>query len=377
MRQSIILRNKFQSRPKLGFTLVELLVVIAIIGTLVGLLLPAVQAAREAARANTCRNNLKQMQTALSIRESALTDFPGYINKLGIPGDSPEFQNRASWVVTTFPYLELTNVSDLWNQRAASDTGRPDVTPVTQAFPLVEILVCPSDPAETFGEPLLSYVGNAGFVQNDNSSPNADSGDPGRPENPANGVFFDRTRRANGGPVPADDRDGSNFEPEKKMTVAYIQAKGDGTTNTMMISENINATHWGYFNAGEGVPDKKYHFGFCWEQPKTVIDSIANPNATPDFEIEPRFRRLNGLNEPLFEESISTAMTENYGFPSSNHPGGVQVAFVGGSVQFVNDQIDNLVYAQLMTTNHKKSDLKNVAFNTWERDLPQPSDDSF
>jgi len=358
-----------QTNKKLGFTLVELLVVIAIIGTLVGLLLPAVQAAREAARANTCKNNLKQLVTALSIRESSLGDFPGYINKLGIPGDAPANQNRASWVVMTFPNLEQGPLWDLWNQRGAD--GRANA-PDQQAFPSIEILICPSDPAETIGEPLLSYVANAGNINN---------GVVGIPENPANGVFFDRTRITDGAYSPTtmgDPRD-TDDQRQVRMTIAYIQAKGDGTTKTMMLSENINATHWGYFNLTGGANntlDEKYHFGFCWEQPGLIIDSLAMPMPTANFETEARFRRFNGLRQTLNEFSISAAMTTNYGFPSSNHPGGVQTAFVGGQVQFISDQIGNLVYAQLMTSNHKRSNLQNAA-GIYEKDLTQPSDDAY
>ncbi len=63
-------------RQRSAFTLVELLVVIAIIGILVALLLPAIQAAREAARRNTCTNQIKQIALGFITHQEANKTYP-------------------------------------------------------------------------------------------------------------------------------------------------------------------------------------------------------------------------------------------------------------------------------------------------------------
>src|SRR5262245_24444342 len=106
MRSSIwIRRNVYDHRGWTGFTLVELLVVIAIVGLLIALLLPAVQAAREAGRRNSCMSNLKQIGIALQNYHATNKSFPPSAMFNTKSRDKP----GPSWRVLILPYIEETS----------------------------------------------------------------------------------------------------------------------------------------------------------------------------------------------------------------------------------------------------------------------------
>ncbi len=105
-------------RPRKAFTLIELLVVIAIIAILAAILFPVFARAREAARASSCRSNLKQMATAwgmytqdydeLSPRSANGPNHPPYT----LPNGATHSAGYMLWHTMIHPYLKNVGVVD-------------------------------------------------------------------------------------------------------------------------------------------------------------------------------------------------------------------------------------------------------------------------
>jgi prepilin-type N-terminal cleavage/methylation domain-containing protein len=147
MQRSVAIRSVRASR---GFTLVELLVVITIIGILMGLLLPAVNSAREAARNNTCQNNLRQLGLAALNHEQAQKFLPtgGWGSQwVGDPDAGYGIGQPGGWVYNILPYMDQQNLHDLaLGQRGSNRSTKISAAsaPYQSLFNPLAILYCPT-----------------------------------------------------------------------------------------------------------------------------------------------------------------------------------------------------------------------------------------
>lgn len=270
-----------------GFTLVELLVVIAIIGILIGLLVPAVQSARESARRTECSNNMRNLGLSLIKYELDHGRYPGYVDTVGTAGYTRSF------VYNALDSLERRDLKDFY-----SDTNLPAnfPPPIPPNPPYIPILTCPSNP-EYEGYP-MHFVLNTGTEDVANPS-------TGLPTEPslANGVF--------------------TFAPKQTNQTMNSSRVFDGTSTTMAVSENIQARNW--------IDQEEQFAGFVWHD---------------DYDGSQTQMVINGEVDLGGDQAADI----NWARPSSNHPGIVNVFYLDNHGATLNEKIDYVVYAQLMTS---------------------------
>ena len=144
-------------------------------------------------------------------------------------GTQTPVQVFVNWVQLLMPYLGRNDLyASIQNgQSIASGTSTPTVGTLT----------CPSNAgASTFQSP-LQYVANCGRPD----TPNNNSGVYYALDSQENGVFFDQIAAYNGVSYPV-----------VTTSVSYI-ARWDGTTNTLLLSENIDEQQWYYGSASPPI----------------------------------------------------------------------------------------------------------------------------
>jgi len=345
---------------KTAFTLVELLVVIAIIGVLISLLLPAVQTAREAARRMSCGNNLKQLALATHNYESAHGVLPaGYLSNsrtIPVPANRDDETWDASpgwgWGALLLDYIEGGNISQ------AVDFSRPlwssDYAAVIRTT--LPTFLCPSVSgsndsfliADGADSPLTIQgttveVGRSHYV----ASHGQEScwGECGK--NDEQEIFFDIYKAFdthNGGSAGVTTvqhfGDVSKIAdgPFYRNSKTRMKDLTDGLSNTIFLGEHSSAlsdktwvgvvpgahTH-PLFRSDDNGPDSA----------ATLVLVHAGPSGGE------RDQQDNPIIHPV------NFPTYHVGQMFSEHIGGGNIALGDGSVRFISEDIDLLLFAEL------------------------------
>ncbi len=314
-----------------GLTLVELLVAIGIVGLLAALLLPAVQAAREAARAAQCGNRLREIGLALLAYHEAVGSLPPG-NVTGTPGicyggaagpAGYPTADRANWCLSLLPYLEQGALYQRYNFEEFNEA--PDNRAVREA-PLAAY-TCPSDlPTEQLIVP-ASGPGCA-LAMNLGYRPGSYRAVSGR----SDGVRY--LDSAELGSFPLADRGAIHTIGVKNFTVERQRNIRDGTSNTLLIGESTTRTSpafrtlWAYSYA-------HYSLSAVTPQPRILWGDYDRCKAAAG----------NGGSLPC---------RRGWG---SFHPGIVQFAFCDASVRRIGLSVEMGLLASLATIEGGETEL--------------------
>ncbi|MBI2827206.1 MAG: DUF1559 domain-containing protein [Planctomycetia bacterium] len=344
--------------------MVELLVVIAIIGVLIGLLLPAVQAAREAARRAQCRNNLKQFGLALHGYHNVYDVLPpgGLINPGKIGNNRSAFMSTSAMLL---PYFEQQNLGSLYDMSELWEHQRPSV-----AKTVIPLFLCPSDSKDPL---MYSLVMELDYPPSE-TPPIGVGGTFAVLDyiycKGATDAFCDRPEAGR-----SDELGIFDF-----MLINGFRHIIDGTSNTMAMGEGAGSERWTLCGK-PGTTGPELLYEFTGRKATAVqawlpgqVNAIAHRtslhmggqfgctveplNKTPVTESTIAEHKADRAKNPLAcvsnrvaplpQAEWATGFHTCSGF-RSNHPSGGHFLFADGSVQFLNEQIDFILYRALST----------------------------
>lgn len=336
--KSLRIKQKLQRRK--GFTLIELLVVITIIGILVSLTLPAIQSARASARKLSCLNNMRNVGLAVvNFSSGANSQLPLLVDPNISSGST---YDDLSWCTTILPFLDAVGFRQRWDSEAAKAvagdaTAQAYLTDTLNAnrFP---VFTCPDD---QFSNDLgaLSYVVNIGYVTDlyNTTGVGYNSG-TGVGHHPLGDTALDGTSPDTSN-APIKFGTGVFWRPySSRMSLDFISA-ADGMTQTLMLSENLQAGEWSDLDTGS------LGFGIDMEGLELATGSLKLSTSSPAFAL------LNSVttNDSRIGSNLTAAKGAAWR-PSSNHPSGaVNVIFCDGSGKSLTPQMDAGVYSRLLT----------------------------
>lgn len=300
---------KQQDSGKKAFTLIELLVVIAIIAILIGLLLPAVQKVREAAARMKCSNNLKQLALGIHGYHDANQVFPmGQYNDF-YTDDAPYV--RGCWLHPTLPFIEQQALFANFENSNRINGWALLATNKTQVLPSI---MCTSDPSSPKTDTFDGNTTTAGVFEKQGMHSNyvACSGSTayGNGKN-LNGIFYVKS----------------------KTRITDVK---DGTSNTLMLGEILVVKD-------TTVNDLRGRYSNSWEG-NNWFSTLNPPNSTVSDR-----QNYQGISIPKAPmTNVANNGTQNLS-SRSFHTGGANFALADGSVRFIQNSVDPVIYAQLGT----------------------------